>query len=94
MSRGGARKGAGRAPPQKHGEKKTIRVPIALADQVLEEEKNLDAGYPLKIGPRSHDLDQVATDILKDPFVTRKGKDRGAVKRSLDAFLLRLKAVL
>ena len=94
MSRGGARKGAGRASPWNHGETKTIRVPIALADQVLEAAKNLDAGYPLKIGPRSHDLDQVATDILKDPFVTRKGTDRGAVKRSLDAFLLRLKAVL
>jgi hypothetical protein len=94
MSRGGARKGAGRVSPWNHGETKTIRVPITLADQVLETAKKLDAGYPLKIEPGSRDLDQIATSVFEDPLVTRKGKDSGAVKRALDAFVLRLRAVL
>lgn len=93
MTRGGARKGAGRLSPWNHGDTKTIRVPIALADQVLETAKKLDAGYPVKIEPRSLEFDEIAISVLKDPSVTRQGKDSGAVKRALDAFVLRLKAV-
>jgi O-acetyl-ADP-ribose deacetylase (regulator of RNase III) len=44
MSRGGCRSGAGAKPKWKHSETKTIRVPIAIADQVLEIAKMIDQG--------------------------------------------------
>ena len=42
MTRGGARPGAGGKSDWKNGKTKTIRVPEALADQVLEYAKELD----------------------------------------------------
>lgn len=41
---GGAREGAGRKASWQHGETQTIRVPVALADQVLTYARQLDAG--------------------------------------------------
>ena len=47
MPRGGKREGAGNKFKWKHGKTKTIRVPIELADQVLELAKKLDQGETL-----------------------------------------------
>ena len=44
MTRGGARPGAGGKSDWKSGKTKTIRVPEALADRVLEYAKKLDDG--------------------------------------------------
>ena len=42
MPRGGRREGAGSKPTWKHGKTKTVRVPEALADKILEIAKVLD----------------------------------------------------
>lgn len=42
MSRGGKRKGAGGKPTWKNGKTKTIRVPIVLAEEVLNYARELD----------------------------------------------------
>jgi hypothetical protein len=42
MPRGGKREGAGGKPTWKNGKTKTIRVPIALADEILRFAKELD----------------------------------------------------
>ena len=44
MPRGGKRKGAGRKADWKHGKTKTIRVPEALAEEILEYAHKLDVG--------------------------------------------------
>ena len=44
MPRGGKRPGAGVKPTWKHGKTKTIRVPVALAEQILEFARKLDIG--------------------------------------------------
>ncbi|MDJ0533502.1 MAG: hypothetical protein QNJ70_13600 [Xenococcaceae cyanobacterium MO_207.B15] len=44
MCRGGYRRGAGRKAAWRHGETKTIRVPIALREQLLEVARQLDRG--------------------------------------------------
>ena len=44
MPRGGKREGAGAKFKWKHGKTKTIRVPVELADQLLELAKKLDEG--------------------------------------------------
>jgi len=93
MPRGGARQNSGPSPNWRHGKTRTIRVPIALADQILELAKKLDEGQPLEIAPRTVDYEALGTDVLKDPFVTRKGKDSGSVKRTITAFILRLKQI-
>lgn len=42
MNRGGCRRGAGRKPGWRHGRTQTIRVPVALAEQMLEMARKLD----------------------------------------------------
>jgi len=37
-----------------------------------------------------NDIELIVQDVLNDPSVTRNGKDRGAVKRTLQALLSRL----
>ena len=93
MPRGGARQNSGPDPNWRHGKTRTIRVPIALADQILELAKKLDEGQTLEIAPRRHDYEALGTDVLKDPLVTRRGKDSGSVKRTIAAFILRLKQI-
>lgn len=44
MARGGYREGAGGKPTWKHGKTKTIRVPEALADQIIKYARDLDEG--------------------------------------------------
>lgn len=47
MPRGGFRKGSGSQPTWRHGKTKTIRVPEALAAQVLDIARTLDRGESL-----------------------------------------------
>lgn len=47
MPRGGKREGAGAKFKWKHGKTKTIRVPVELAEQVLELARKLDNGEVL-----------------------------------------------
>jgi hypothetical protein len=62
---GGTRKGAGRKASWQHGDTQTIRVPVALADQVLTYARQLDAGTlnptqnqgPLLVDVYASDLD-------------------------------------
>ena len=42
MPRGGRRKGAGGKPTWKHGKTKPVRVPVALAEQILEIARIID----------------------------------------------------
>lgn len=44
MARGGHREGAGAKPAWEHGKTKPIRVPVAIAERVLEVAKAIDRG--------------------------------------------------
>ena len=48
MPRGGARENSGRKPKWNLGETKAIRVPVALADMLLEIAKRIDEGENLE----------------------------------------------
>jgi hypothetical protein len=48
--RGGWREGAGRKSAWEHGETKTIRVPVALKDSILEIGRDLDQGQEIYRG--------------------------------------------
>lgn len=94
-NRGGYREKAGRKSGWKHPATKSIRVPPEIADQVVDIAKQIDNG--LRIGfidsateSNETDLETIAHKILNDPTVTRNGKDRGAVKRTLEAIMKRL----
>ncbi|NET10556.1 MAG: hypothetical protein F6K09_10300 [Merismopedia sp. SIO2A8] len=58
MPRGGKRPGAGGKPTWKHGKTRTIRVPIALADEILAFARNLDEGCIIE-----HDTDSKVVDL-------------------------------
>lgn len=58
MPRGGKRPGAGSKPTWKHGKTKTIRVPIALADEILEFARKLDEGNVIE-----HDTESKVIDL-------------------------------
>lgn len=61
---------------------------ITRADliQQLVESGALD-DQPTTSGIDIHSVEQAVIQVLDDPAVTRNGKDRGAVRRSLDALL-------
>lgn len=44
MPRGGVRQGAGSKPTWKHGKTKPVRVPVALAERILEVARAMDRG--------------------------------------------------
>jgi hypothetical protein len=68
----------------KSGATRTIRVPAALADELMAIAKRLDAGKP---SGAALDLTEAAAVVLADTAVTRNGKDSGAVKRTLNALM-------
>lgn len=82
--RGGTRKNAGRKANWNHSETQAIRVPKVFVDELLALARQLDTGEARQsmIMP---DLDTVAHQVLNDPQVTRNGKDKGAVRRTLEA---------
>jgi hypothetical protein len=57
MGRGGARLGTGPKPQWKSGKTKTIRVPIALVDEILRFAHNLDERGIIEYETRSKVLD-------------------------------------
>lgn len=94
-NRGGYRRNAGRKSDWKHPATKSIRVPPEIADQVIEIAKQVDNGFPISFidsatESKKVDLDAIAQEILNDPAITRNGKDRGSVKRAVEAMVKRL----
>lgn len=99
-NRGGYRKNAGRKSDWRHPATKSIRVPPAIAEQVLDIAKQIDnadrmGGIDLIAESNESifepDLEAIVHEILSDPVVTRNGKDKGSVKRALEAMVKRLK---
>ncbi len=76
MTRGGRREGSGGKPAWKHGKTKPVRVPIALADKILEIARILDATELEEINlqdfleqlkhPRLVDLSGITIRFVKD----------------------------
>lgn len=60
MPRGGRRKGAGGKPSWKHGKTKPVRVPVALAEKILEIARILDEEEDLANNSKIIDLTGVA----------------------------------
>lgn len=95
MPRGGYRENAGRRAGWNNSETQTIRVPKALASQLLEIARKLDEGEVIDFGTESKDsiviskdeLNNIAETIVADAVVTRNGKDRGSVKRAVAAII-------
>jgi hypothetical protein len=69
MPRGGSREGAGGKHKWIHGDTKVIRVPIVLADRILEIARMLDEGIPLDNVTGSKTLDLSGISV----HPTRKG---------------------
>ena len=94
-NRGGYRENAGRKSGWKHPATKSIRVPPEIADQVIDIAKQLDNGLQIKTIDSATEssevnLEAIAQKILNDPVITRNGKDRGSVKRAVEAMVKRL----
>jgi hypothetical protein len=88
--RGGHRPGAGRKSGWNHSETQMIRVPKVFAQQLLKIAHKLDEGEIIDFESKSNDVELVqliAQQVLADPVVTRQGKDSGAVKRAVQAFI-------
>jgi hypothetical protein len=80
MPRGGARSNSGPSPTWKTGKTRTIRVPIALADQLLEIARQLDSGTVQ--GDFESDTGsniELAVQILNDALALRANSG-GAIK--------------
>lgn len=92
MPRGGARPGSGPDSSWKSGKTRTIRVPEVLAAQILQIARKLDNEEVIETDTSSKRVDKIVQELLSDPVVTRKGKDKGSVKRTLEAFLMRLRS--
>lgn len=65
MARGGYREGSGGVPTWKHGKTKTIRVPEALASEILEIARRLDEGEKL-ISQRESIIEPVTESKVLD----------------------------
>lgn len=90
--RGGAREGSGRPSPWRHSQTQLVRIPEVLVTQVLEYARKLDAGEDSESEQYQIDLVAIADQVLSDPSVTRNGKDTGAARRAVTAFIERLRA--
>lgn len=76
-------------PKWRSGKTQVIRVPIALADEVLRLAQQLDRSEPLSID-LSIKFDRATKEVLADPSVTRNGRDAGSVRRAIAALKARL----
>jgi hypothetical protein len=88
--RGGHRPGAGRKSGWNHTETQMIRVPKVFAQQLLEIAHRLDEREVMDSESESIDLsliESIGQQVLADPAVTRQGKDSGAVRRAVRAFI-------
>ena len=90
MTRGGCRSGAGAKPKWKHSRTKTIRVPVAIADQVLEIAKMLDQGSEeFCLSSELSDLTDPASkrgeQLSSMNGVARQIKSSGSIQLALDS---------
>jgi hypothetical protein len=77
-------------PKWQSGPTQVIRIPIALADKLLEVAQKLDNNEPVSTDV-SIEIEDAIKDVLADPAVTRNGRDAGAARRALSALQSRLK---
>lgn len=63
MPRGGKRQGAGAKSNWKHGKTKTIRVPVSLADAILDIARKLDEGEVVKSIGFSQSIDLSTVNV-------------------------------
>lgn len=98
MPRGGYREGAGGKPKWIHGKTKTIRVPEALADKILELAHRIDEGYPVGDYTKAKYIDLTGVvvknvrgeaavfieDLLKAGFKVKPIKLVDMVRRKID----------
>jgi len=68
MSRGGARLGAGGKPTWKHGETKTIRVPVVLVNAILAFARELDENGVIESVTDSNSLASIAPQKSLKPL--------------------------
>lgn len=73
MTRGGKRDGSGGKPTWRYGKTKPVRVPVALADKILEIARVLDEGDSgeIVVGAKILDLTGIAIHASKDGPVVR-----------------------
>lgn len=64
MPRGGYRKNAGRKTKWKHGKTTSIRVPIVLANQILEIAQKIDKDQLLEIDTKSNLIDLSGIQLI------------------------------
>lgn len=96
--RGGKRKGAGRKPKWMHGKTTTIRVPEALANEVLRVARQLDSGIQIDNVTNSKTIDLsgvpirhleeqpviAVKDLLRKGFKIRPLKVVDALRKEID----------
>ena len=58
-----------------------------LLEELVEQGIISSAQQPIKLEKKNMEMEQLIEQVLADPLVTRNGKDKGAVKRGLEAFL-------
>lgn len=80
MPRGGYRQNAGRKPKWRSGKTKMIRVPIELADQLLEIAQKIDQGASIENESISNDI-----DLTGLPLINLNGKKAVALVDLLKA---------
>jgi hypothetical protein len=69
MTKGGKREGSGAKPKWKHGKTTVIRVPIAIADEILDFAKKLDSGNNSVLNTQFYGLD---LSLLNVPQIRNK----------------------
>jgi hypothetical protein len=99
MPRGGHREKAGRPSTWKSGckfsETKLIRVPAAIAEKVLEFAHKLESDDPLDLVTKSkgYSIDEIkeaGKQAFLDTSVTRHGRDKGVIRRGIEAQIKKL----
>lgn len=79
MARGGFREGAGKKSEWKHStsasETKVIRVPIALANEILALAHKLDKGELSEDSDRKEKFDKIYTVITKYQLLSKQTRD-------------------
>jgi hypothetical protein len=90
--RGGSRLGAGLKPTWKHGKTQTVRVPIALADQLLEIARKLDSSEVSDSDTESNTIDVSAAIALLEEALILKANAGGAIKAKVREALTLLRA--
>lgn len=64
MPRGGKREGAGAPGKWKHGKTTSIRVPVALVDQILEAAYKIDQGLPVAVNGAVKTIDLAGISLI------------------------------